>query len=101
MATSKLTLVRPDGTMTHALVRVQEEAARLTSTEPVLVDNRWMVRTPETVEPAGTGSGRSTDVTCAVVVPAKEQVTPPPAAAGPAVVTPTAPKVSSARGRAS
>src|SRR5215218_491816 len=101
MSTSKRALDRPAGTITQALVRVQDDGARLTSTASVLPDDRSIVTTPETVEPARTGSGRSTETTAADVVPMNEQVTPPPAEAGPADVRPTVPTVSSRTGRAS
>src|SRR5215213_5237223 len=101
MSTSKRALDRPAGTITQAFVRVQEDGARLTSTASVLPDDRSIVTTPETVEPARTGSGRSTETTAAVVEPTNEQLTPPPAEAGPADVRPTDPTVSSRTGRAS
>src|ERR671921_1884123 len=101
MSTSKPALDRPAGTITQALVRVQEDGARLTSTASVLPDDRSIVTTPVTVEPARTGSGRSRETTAAVVVPRNEQLTPPPADAGPADVRPTVPTVSSRTGRAS
>src|SRR4051794_3930652 len=101
MSTSKRAVDRPAGTMTQALVRVQEDGARLTSTASVLPDDRSMVTTPETVEPARTGSGRSTATTAAVREPTNEQLTPPPAEAGPADVRPTVPTLSSRTGRAS
>src|SRR4051794_30490854 len=100
MSTSKPALERPAGTITHAYVRVHEEGARLTSIGPVCSGERLMVTTPDTVEPARTGSGIAREVTSAVVVVAKEHVTLPPAEAGAAVASPTAPVASKARGRA-
>src|SRR5215210_4894382 len=101
MATSNPTLTLPEGTTTQALVRVQELAARSTSTGPVLPGSRRMATTADTVDPARTWAGMVTDATVAVDVDENEHVAPPPADAGPAVVRPTAAALARTSGRAS